>query len=217
MLTEQAIRQTSKRRMWAILPAMTCAIVAVMLYFVGVGHFREVLVSFAVNRFGETARDITPIVLILPAFAIFLVPTIAAARFADRFKTNCPSCDQDISNKSHQLLATRCCPSCNENIVDGGRVRSVTVYKRYLAVRSRSFLKYWFWAWPGLGLLCITWWLFDQSAFEQCPQCYWLPPLIGTSAAGWAWIRTFDRRYVPQLLASVVLLGVGATIFWRGL
>jgi hypothetical protein len=217
MLTEQAIRETSRRRAWVILPAMTCAAVAAMLYFVGVGQFREALISFAVDQCGESARDITPIVLILPAFLLFLLPTLAAASYADRFKTICPSCEKDISNRTFQLLTTRCCPYCEHNILAGGRIRSAGVYRRYQSARWRSFLKYWLWAWPVLGLLCLVWWLFDQSALQQCPQCYWLAPLIGTAASGWAWVRTFDRRYLPSLLASIVLLGVGVTIFRRAI
>jgi hypothetical protein len=217
MLTEQEVREMSARRTWAVLPAMTGAIGAVFLYFIGMGYFRELLTSLAVSRFGDTARDISPIALILPAFAIFLLPSCLAAKYAGRFKTVCPACHEDISSGTDRVLSTRCCPACGERVLGGGRTHSAAVYTRYQALRSRHFLKFWFWAWPALGGLVIAWQLFDRSAFQRCPQCLWIGPLIGTATAGWAWLRTFDRRYVPQLLASVVLLGLGAVLFWQAL
>ncbi|SIO14388.1 hypothetical protein SAMN05444166_2682 [Singulisphaera sp. GP187] len=215
MLTEQEVREMSARCKWTVLLAMACAIGAVFLYLVGVGYFRESLTSLAENLFGDTARDLTPISLILPAFAIFLLPSCLAAQYAGRFKTACPSCNQDISCRSDRVIATRCCPACGERILEGGRTHSAAVYNRYLTLRSRHFLKYWFWAWPAFGGLVMMWQLFNRSAFQQCPHCLWTAPLIGTAAAGWAWLRTLERRYIPQLLASVVLLGLGVASFWR--
>ena len=217
MLTEQEARKVLARQKWAVLPAMTGAIGAVFLYFIGVGYFRELLTSLAVSQFGETARDITAIALILPAFAIFLLPTCLAARYAGRFKTVCLACHKDISSETGRVLSTRCCPACGARVLGGGRTHSAAVYTRYQALRSRHFLKFWLWVWPALGGLVIAWQLFDRSMFQRCPQCLWIGPLIGTATAGWAWLRTFDRRYVPQLLASVALLGLGAVLFWPAL
>lgn len=78
----------------------------------------------------------------------------------------------------------------------------------------RPFLQYWLWLWPGMGLLCFTWAFFDRSAFRMCPQNYWVIPLIGLTAAGWSWLRTFDYRYLPQAIVSAVLFGVGIWLFW---
>jgi hypothetical protein len=217
MFTEQEVREMSARRTRAVLPVMSCAIAAVFLYFFSMGYFREPLTSLAVGRFGETARDITPIVLILPAFAIFLIPSCLAAQYAGRFKTVCPLCKKDISSRTDRVLSTRCCPACNERILGGGRTHSAAVFTRFQALQSRHFLKYWFWAWPALGGLVITWQLFDRLAFERCPQCLWMAPAIGTVTAGWAWLRTFDRRYVPQLLASILLVAIGAALSWQTL
>jgi hypothetical protein len=216
MLTEQEIREMSSRRTWAVLPAMTFAIMAVFLYFAGMIYFRERVSSLVLDRFSGTAREIAPIAMILPAFVIFLLPSLLAARYAQKFKTVCPSCNKDISSRTDRVLLTKCCPACSEQILIG-RAHSAAVYKRYQAIRSRCFLRWWLWVWPALGGLAITWQLLDREALRQCPQNLWIPPLIGTSAAGWAWLRTSDRAYVAQLLASVALLGLGAVVYWRSL
>jgi hypothetical protein len=213
MLTEQEIRGMSVRRTWAVLPAMTFAILSVFVYLAVMGYFRDRITSLAVERLGGMARDITPIALILPAFAIFLLPSLLAARYAQCFKTACPSCGQDISSQTGRVLLTRCCTACSEQIL-GGRAHSAAVYERHLEIRSRYFLRFWLWAWPVLGGLVIAWELLDRGAFRQCPQCLWIAPLIGTSTAGWAWLRTSDRRCVAQLLTSVTFLGLGAAVYW---
>lgn len=215
MLTEQEVREKSARWMWVVLPVMTCALGAVFLYLIGMGSFREPLASQVGNRFGETARDMTEVALIFPAFVILVLPSGLAIRYAGRFRTVCPLCDQDISSGTDRVLATRCCPSCDERILDGGRAHSAAVYKRYQALQSRHVLTYWLWTWPALGGVAIAWQWFDRSAVQECPNSLWFPPLIGIATAGWAWLRTWDRRYVPQLLASVVLFGLGAVVFWR--
>jgi predicted RNA-binding Zn-ribbon protein involved in translation (DUF1610 family) len=167
MLTEQEIRERSARGLWAFLPVMAGAIGMTFLYFIGMGYFRVPLTSLAASRFGDTAGDITEIARILPAFAIFLLPTCLAAHYAQRFKTLCPSCHQDISSRTKRVLSTRCCPACGERILAGGRAHSAAVYKRYQTLQSRRFLKYWFWAWPALGGVVIAWQLFDRSAFQH--------------------------------------------------
>jgi hypothetical protein len=80
--------------------------------------------------------------------------------------------------------------------------------------RERRFLGNWFWIWPIGGALVVVQHWFNPSAFEQCPHVLFMAPLVGTATSGWTLIRTFDRRYVPQLLASVSVLCVGATCFW---
>jgi hypothetical protein len=83
-----------------------------------------------------------------------------------------------------------------------------------LTEKSGTFLWYWLWALPSIGLGCVAWTLFDPSAFQECPQALFTFPLIGTTTAGWTWIRTFDRRFLPQLCCSAVLLVAGVWMFW---
>lgn len=215
MLTEREIREKTARGMRIVAPAMIAAVGGVFLYFIGLISFREPLVALAVGRFGEAARDVIPIALILPAFAIFLLPSCLAAGYAARYRTRCPSCGEDISAGVNRLLQTRRCPECGVRIVEGGRAHSDAAYGRYIDRRSRSFLARWLWAWPALGALAIAWGRLDPSALDQCPQCRWVAPLVGIVAAGWSWLRTSDRRYLPPLLASTAILGLAAALYWR--
>ena len=217
LLREEAIQDSSKQRAWIVLPALFVAVAALLLYFLLIGLNRDAIITFAVARFGDSAEAVTPTVLILLAFPIFLGPTLFGAHRSDQIKTTCPLCDTDISSKVHQLLVTRCCPACGEQAVAGGTVRTVAVYKRYRAIHSRAFLKYWFWAWPAFGLLTCTIWLIDHNALQQCPQSYILAPLIGTATTGWASIRTLNFRYILPLCASVAVLCLGAAIFWHSI
>lgn len=79
------------------------------------------------------------------------------------------------------------------------------------------FLWYWLWAVPSIGLLTVVWGTLDPSAFERCPHVAFVFPLIGLAAGGWTWLRTFDHRYLPQVLYSTLLLIVGVGVFWSWL
>jgi hypothetical protein len=65
-----------------------------------------------------------------------------------------------------------------------------------------------------MSLLCFIWTYFDPSAFRKCPQVYWMPALIGLTAAGWSWLRTFNYRYLLPAMVSTVLFGVGVWAYW---
>lgn len=217
MLTEREVRETAARRVWAVAPTMIGAVGAMFLYLAGMGHFGEALTSVAVDRLGGAAGEVAQIAMIVPAFGIFLLPTLLSAKYAERFKTVCPSCQTDVSRGTRRVLATRHCPACGERVLDGGRAHSDAVFQRAQARGSRGFLRHWLWAWPALGALAITWHWFDPSAFQRCAQQLWIAPLIGTATAGWTWLRTRDPQCIPQLLASGGMLGIGAAVFWRSL
>jgi hypothetical protein len=193
---------------------MAGSIAAVFLYVIGMGHLREPFSSAVEDHYGAPAREMFPILLILPALAIFLLPNMLAAQYAARFSVACPSCNQDLTSKIKYALSTRCCPFCRNRVVFGGRTHAHETYLRHQAIRSRSFLKYWLWAWPILGAATISLHLLDLSAFRQCPNALWAAPLIGTATAGWAWLRTWDHRYLPTSILSAVLLGAGVFLFW---
>jgi hypothetical protein len=75
-------------------------------------------------------------------------------------------------------------------------------------------LRRWLWLWPGMTVLAFAWAYVDPAAFRKCPQVYWVMSLIGLTTAGWSWLRTYDRRYLPPAIVSAGLFGVGVWIFW---
>ena len=215
MLTEQEIRETLSRHLRAVLPGMIAGVAMLFVYFAILYGFRSSLISLVVARFGETARELTSVALIVPAFAVFLVPACLGERQGRRYTLRCPLCSEEITRLTKRVIATRCCPRCSGQIVEGGRARSSAVYQRYSARKSRRFLAYFFWTWPALGLLAIICSHIDPSIFQDCPQCLWMTPLLGVGVTAWAWLRTFDRRYVAPLLASLALVALGAYLFWK--
>lgn len=215
MLIEQEIRRASLRRTRVLAFAALCASWAMIVYFVVFAYLLKPAIARAAESLGAGVVDTIEIVAILSSIAIFLVPAAIGTRYANRLSTRCPSCGDDLSKRVEQLLATHCCPSCDVEIVAGGRRHSRVAYKRYKARRERRFVWYWLWAWPVLGVSIMIWRLFDRSAFERCPQLFVLIPLLGTSTAGWTWLRTRDWRYSPQAISSLTLLGLGAYLFWR--
>lgn len=217
MFTDRELREASAKRARVLLPAMAGSVAAVFLYLRSMGLLRDSLTPVAVGWLGEMGRDIIPIALILPAFAIFLLPSCLAVKYTERFKIACPSCREDLSSRVGRILFTRYCPRCGDRILEGRRTRSSEVYKRYQAIRSRRLLRLWLWAWPALGGLFLVWGLFDHSMARDCPQCLWIAPLVGTAAAGWVWLRTGGRGYLPQFLTSVLLLGLGVVLSWRAI
>ena len=52
------------------------------------------------------------------------------------------------------------------------------------------------------------------SEFADFPEMIFLAGLIGTIAAGWALARTFDRRYLFQVIASIGVLMLGVRAFF---
>ena len=52
------------------------------------------------------------------------------------------------------------------------------------------------------------------SEFANFPEMIFLAGLIGTIAAGWALARTFDRRYLFQVVASAAVLILGVRAFF---
>lgn len=215
MLTEQQLRQTVNRRTRVVLPALLFAIVAVFAYLPLAGCFRDSWIAIVDRHLGKQAAEFAPVLMILPAFAIFLIPCVLAENYTQRFKSVCPSCATDITRATRQVIATRCCSACGERIVAGGRVHALAAYQRQRRIQSRSFLKYWLWVWPCFSCVCLTWYWFDPSTLQRCQHFLFLPALVGTVAAGWAWMRTCDPRYTAPLLASSVLFVLGGFAFWQ--
>ena len=202
MLTEQQVRETLRQRSRILVPVILSSAMALCAYLVLIGGFLHSGWGF---------------LLIFPAFAVFLIPLAIVDRYASRFTSLCPACSVDVTMKTRQMIATRCCPDCGERIVAGGRVRDIAVYKRFCQLRTVSFLKYWLWAWPVLTSLALVWHWFDPGALQNCRHLLFVPSLVGFSAAGWAWLRTTSPWYIPQCLASLSLLVIGGFAYWQAL
>lgn len=215
MFTEWQIQDLAKRRNRILIPAMFGGVVATLAYFVVILFLRHGLVAILDQRNVEDAADVAMLILILPSFAFFIVPCVLAERYVKRFAIVCPFCSEDITRYTAEIIATRSCRSCEQRIVSDGRQRRSAVFKRYRRIQSRTFLKYWLWAWPALAAFCLVTHWFDPSSLQRCPHVLFVPALIGTVAGGWSWIRTFDTRYTMQFTASMVLFVIGASIFWQ--
>lgn len=213
MLTEPQICDLARSRGKVLIPAMIASVVGGFAYLMVIGSSRESAVAFIVRYVG---REIAECVLILPAFAVVLTPVAIAGKFSKRFATICPLCSANIDRSTARVLATRCCSACGGRIVAGGRERRVEVYKRYRKVVSLRFLRYWLWAWPMLGAVAQTWYVFDPMSLERCVHFLFLPGLIGASAGGWASLRMRNCRYLPQSIVSAISFATGAVLYWQG-
>ncbi len=215
MLTDNDILRLNRSRFRVLIPTMALAVAAMLGYFALLSLVREPIIALVRSVAGGTAANITPIALILPALGIFLIPCIIAEKSSKRFALLCPDCSADITRRTNRVLATRCCPSCGSQVVAGGRIRGPSVYDRYVKLKTRRFLVYWLWTWPVLGALTIAWYSIAPLGLSRCLHVLFVPSLIGTVASGWSYLRTTDRRYLPQFFASAILLFVGAFAYWN--
>lgn len=214
MLTTTEINDLSKRRAWILLAAATVGVVAVIAYFAIVGSWRDPLVDMTRRHVGKTAAELLPTALILPSFGLLLAPLVWGEHKSKCYALVCPTCNTDLTRYTRRVIATRCCHYCGTQIVEGRRTREAKVFERFSRIVQRRFLVYWFWTWPIIGLLVLSYHWIDQTAMDNCPQMLFIPGLIGTVATGWAFARTLDKRYLPQLGAAVMVFFLGVNAFW---
>ena len=206
MYNETQIRTLVRQRFAAILPVMAVGLVALFFWLGLLGACREFVVS-------QGFEWIMPF-MVLPSILPFLLACWAADQRAKRFSFGCQKCGKDLTLSSDRILKTRSCSECGSRVVKGGKLRSKKTYARYCERRSRKFLVYWLWIWPAGGLLILIYQAAVPSAFADCPEMIFIIGLVGTVATGWALARTFDRRYLFQVIAStaVLILGVRALL-----
>lgn len=214
MLNSADINALSTKRAWVLAPAMTVGVVAMFAYFAAIAAYRESLVNSARQNLGATAADLLPLAMLLPSLGFFLAPLVWAERKSKRYALICPECTTDLSRSSRRVIATRCCGSCGKQIVAGRRIHGQEAFERHSRIEQRRFLVYWFWAWPIIGLLILSYHWIDHRALYHCPHVLFIPGLIGTVVTGWAFARTLDERYLPQFGASAVVLCLGINAFW---
>lgn len=215
MFSATEIKTLTRRRARILVPAMAIGVFALFATLAIASLARDPFVDFVRQHMGNTASEVAPIGLFLPSLAFFLLPLVWAERKSKSFALICPQCEADLSRSTARVLATRCCKSCGTRIVEGGRTRGPEVFDRYSRLKQRRFLVYWFWSWPVLGTLVLLWDSFDPSALANCVQALLVPGLIGTVATAWAFARTVDSRYLPQLGASALVLWIGGERFWN--
>ena len=216
LITEQRLRELHCSRTWAAVRAMSVALTLFFCCFAVLVAFQKEILS-ALSWLGPAVARMAPAISAASGLAVLVLLFYLVGKYTDRFKIGCPKCNDDVSTRIEYLRLTRSCPSCNQRIVEGGRVRSSETFKRYQRLRGRSFLKHWLWVWPIAGGVCLAIWVTQPAAFGGNPTIVCLFPLIGTAVAGWSYIRTLDRRYAPQLLASFVCFCIAAMMCWREL
>ncbi len=215
MFMDRQLRESARSRARVLVPGLFVGVAGVLLYFALVALIRESFVSLVASRVGERIAEYAVISLALPAFAVFLLPAMIAERYARRYRQHCPSCSADLEGSITGIIATRCCPHCATQIVEGGRVRSWAAFARYQDCRFRAGLKLWLWSWPIVAALLLVWAYFGRSQLQESWPSLFLAPVLGASLAGWAWLRTFDWRFFPQLAVSVALILITAAMLWR--
>ena len=209
MHQESEFRTKSKQRFSLMLLAMCFGLLAMFGYFGLLAFVRADVIAWANNNFGADSEHWIMLPLMIPAVAIFLLPTCVAEHKAKRYSISCPSCSKDLTQSVQRILKTRCCSNCGKRVIENGKMRSNESYARYCQRRWRNYLVYWFWAWPVCGVTMLIWHLIDSSSFENCPHMIFLFGLVGTIATGWALIRTYDYRYLPQTITSTIVLALG--------
>ena len=213
MHQESELRTKSKQRFSLILPAMCFGVLAMFGYFGLLALVRDDVVAWANHNFGANSENWIMFPLIIPAILIFLLPTCVAERKAKRYSIPCPSCNNDLTLSVPRVLKTRCCSNCGKRVVENGKMRSNETYSRYCQRQWRNYLVYWFWTWPVCGVTILIWHRFGSSSFENCQHMIFVFGLLGTIASGWALIRTYDYRYLPQTIASMIVLALGIFTF----
>ncbi|XZE22302.1 hypothetical protein SH449x_002221 [Pirellulaceae bacterium SH449] len=206
MFTTIEINRISRLRARILTVTGAIGISLVLAYFAWLAWVRDLIINWSERNFGQLAADFTPPLLILPAFAIML----AACWWIDKRLATigpfCPACKSDISKSTRRVLASRCCTSCGEQIVEGKRTYGKKVLDRYYRRKQLRFLKYWLWGWPIGGLVLLALHGLAGSLLAECPQALFVPGLIGTSSCAWALIRTRQLKLLPLFSLSLLVL-----------
>lgn len=187
-----------------MLPYLVFAFVSVLVYFL--------LIKIIVD---PPPASIAATLLIIPAFAIFLVPAVYGVKKAQQIQILCPACHKDLNRKVQRVLRTRCCPECGVQIVEGSvGTDEVREPHRELIQRSQlQFMRYWVWAWPLMSLFIIVaeWWF--PGSQRESEAFLWMPGVLGAVSSGWMLMRGKDRSALLPLVVSLVLMGIGGWMF----
>ncbi|MCD0460258.1 hypothetical protein [Roseiconus lacunae] len=214
MWTEAELKRLARRRAWVLFPSVIVSSAVMLVVIAWIGSIRVPFLAAAKSRMGDTAGEIALLLLMSSSILFFLAGLVWADYRSRRFAVRCPRCDADLSISVTKLIATTRCWHCQTKVVEDRRPHSLDVYRRGLRISQRRWLVYWFWIWPVLGAAESLYAFLDPRATVDFQPILILPGLIGTSAAGWAFVRTRDHRYLHALIASALMLGLGATLFF---
>jgi len=213
MYQDSDLRTKVRQRFWLMFPVVCFSVLAMFCYFGLLTLVRADLIAWGTKNIGAESEKWLFLPLLMMALCIFMLPIYFAERRAKRYSISCPSCGKDHTLLVERILKTRCCSSCGKRVVKDGKMRSKETYARYCQRRWRSYLVYWFWLWPAFGGIILIWRMIDLSSFENCPHMMFIFGFSGTIATGWSLIRTNDRRYLAQAIASAVVLVLGIVAF----
>jgi len=217
LLTESQIHATTRRNAKVLICGFGIGIAAIFVSFEITGLFRADIIAFTRRHFGETAAEVWFLPWILLALAVFLIPSLLAARNVDSYAVTCPLCSAALTHSLGQVVVTRCCSECGKRIIEGGRERRVAVWDRKQRIETRRLARYGVWIFHGMTIFTLTWPFIDPATWEQNPHMPFACALLATGTSGWAWIRTLHRQYLPSLFAAIILLIIGSFALWRSI
>lgn len=201
MLTKRQIHDDIRRRAWAAFPYAAIGICMVFAY-----------IPIVSLLFDPPPASMEAFLFIILAFPVFLAPILIGNRKAQRIKTLCPTCHQELNNKLRRLLRTRLCPSCNEHIVEG-YPRSEKALARhrqhiqYLQARNIHWALWFLLLPPVVSVVADA---FNPKAVNPAIAFSCLMLLAST----YLWIRTRNHRCAVPLLVSLILFSISACRFW---
>ncbi|MCA9092647.1 MAG: hypothetical protein KDA68_04120 [Planctomycetaceae bacterium] len=200
MLTKRQIRNDVYRRSKIVFPYLIFSFFAVLAYFP--------LVQFFVNPPPESTEAI---LLMMPAFAILVIPVVVGQSKANRIQIICPSCGRTLNGLVREILRTHTCPFCSSQIVEG-KIPTKEALARHQRLIQRiqiRYVQYWVWAWPILSGVAITSDLVFPGSIKGCENVSWFPALIGIVSSCWIILRAKRWSALFPLIISLLLFSFG--------
>jgi hypothetical protein len=214
LLTDADLHKLAKKRAWALLYLFLG--VAVLFIYMGIiGAFRESIVRLVRQQYGENLADFVPLALMFPMLGYLLVVAGIADYWINLFPLKCPTCATNVTRQTQRILRTRCCPVCNNPILEGKPKHSEVAYSRHMRMKERRMLHGLLWYCPMLCLLPLVLGVCVPSReWRQIVPGFHIA-LIGIVVPCWASIRMRSWRYVPQIFLSILVTALSIMFLFR--